>query len=171
MSWEYGSTRVARNVAANAVKPALAAEVLISGDRGHSWGKLDRHFLYEDRTNPVRFLGNWNKVTGVQFSAFSAMESDVLGDSATLRFKGGGVGLVAPGSPDQGIAEVYVDGRLVTTVDQFSEAPADEPTLHHITGLAPGIHTITVKVSGEKNDRATGTRIVPSGRRRGKSIR
>ncbi len=135
-------------------------EVLISGDRGHSWGKLDRHFLYEDRTNPVRFLGNWNKVTGVQFSAFSAMESDVLGDSATLRFKGGGVGLVAPGSPDQGIAEVYVDGRLVTTVDQFSEAPADEPTLHHITGLAPGIHTITVKVSGEKNDRATGTRIV-----------
>jgi hypothetical protein len=61
-------------------------------------------------------------------------------------------------SPDQGIAKLYVDGVLVTTLDMYASA-REGSRARFGTGVFgnPGPHTLKVEVSGSKNASATNT--------------
>ena len=53
-----------------------------------------------------------------------------------------------------------VDGGPATTVDLYQPSTAWQVVGRSVSGLAPGSHTIVVKVLGTKNSAATGT-LVP----------
>jgi hypothetical protein len=77
------------------------------------------------------------------------------GDTVALTFTGTGVSWIGPTAPDQGKAEVYVDGTLAKTVDTHSDSRRTGQKLFSVSGLRAGQHTILVKkVSGDvlRND-------------------
>ena len=80
--------------------------------------------------------------------------SDLAGASAELRFSGTGVEWFTLRGPDQGKAELWLDGALVTTVDNFATEPTSE-VAHSVTGLSDGIHTIRIVVLGKARPAAT----------------
>jgi hypothetical protein len=72
------------------------------------------------------------------------------GDYYQYSFKGTGIELLAPTSPDQGEMDIYIDGELKRTVDANSASRAPQQSLFSISALRAGTHTLkVVKRSGE----------------------
>jgi hypothetical protein len=77
--------------------------------------------------------------------------------SAVYRFTGTGVTWYTVKGPNQGIANVYVDGRKKATVNNFAAGTAFK-IRRSVTGLANAKHTLRIVVSGRKGSaRGTGT--------------
>jgi hypothetical protein len=55
-----------------------------------------------------------------------------------------------------GKANVYIDGVLRTTWDNFSPTYATQKVKYSITGLDPGQHTIRIEVLRKKNSLSSG---------------
>jgi hypothetical protein len=75
------------------------------------------------------------------------------GAAASFTFQGSSATWYTVTGRRQGLAEVYVDGALVQTVNNYSSVPH----LHvprPVTGLAPGMHTLAIKVTGAKGNPA-----------------
>lgn len=72
------------------------------------------------------------------------------GDAVSLTFTGSGVEWITALGPDQGTAEVYVDGRLAEEVDLSHGSRVTGQRVFGVTGLRYGEHTIkVVKTSGD----------------------
>jgi glucosylceramidase len=56
-----------------------------------------------------------------------------------------------------GVARVYVDGELKTTIDTFASPARTGVAAYSITGLAPGTHTIAIEATGTRNGSAQGS--------------
>jgi GH25 family lysozyme M1 (1,4-beta-N-acetylmuramidase) len=83
-----------------------------------------------------------------------AWASDLAGASAELTFRGTGVDWFTVRGPDQGRAEIWVDGTLLIRVDNFAAEPMTD-VVHSVTGLADGIHSIRIVVLGTARPAAT----------------
>ena len=82
--------------------------------------------------------------------------SDLAGAAAVLRFRGTGVDWFTFNGPDQGKAELWVDGVLVRTVDNFATEPTTD-VVRSVTGLVDGVHRLRIVVLGRARPAATGT--------------
>ena len=103
---------------------ASEEKVFRSDDSGITWKALPRFVRYEDwrgeGEGPVRFNGSWKRVFNVNYSASSANWSDTIGDTVVLDFIGSGVSWIGPKGPDLGVAQVYIDGKLIDEIKQYS---------------------------------------------------
>lgn len=72
------------------------------------------------------------------------------GAAVSLAFSGTKVTLTGATGPDQGTAEIYLDGKLVDTIDLHSDTRLTQQELFTRDGLKKGDHTIKiVKTSGD----------------------
>jgi hypothetical protein len=72
------------------------------------------------------------------------------GDSVSYTFQGNEVDWIAPTGPDQGLVDVYIDGRLVKRVDTHSATRRTQQPLFSVSNLTGGKHTfMAVKASGD----------------------
>ena len=72
------------------------------------------------------------------------------GASISYAFTGTGVDWVGPTAADQGVVDVYIDGKLVKRVDTHSDARRTQQKLFSASGLRNGQHTfMAVKESGD----------------------
>ena len=63
---------------------------------------------------------------------------------------------------DGGKADVYLDGKLVRTIDTYfyyNKQEHDNVTLWHITGLPDAKHKVKLLVKGGKNPESLGTNV------------
>ncbi|HKN80592.1 MAG TPA: GH25 family lysozyme, partial [Actinomycetota bacterium] len=81
--------------------------------------------------------------------------SDLGRSSAEVTFRGTGIDWLTYRGTDQGRADVYVDGLLVRTVDNYATAPTFD-VARSITGLTDGIHTLRIVVLATARPAATG---------------
>jgi GH25 family lysozyme M1 (1,4-beta-N-acetylmuramidase) len=81
--------------------------------------------------------------------------SDLAGASAELRFRGTAVDWFTYRGPDQGKAELWVDGTLLRTVNNYAAQPTPG-VVRSVTGLADGVHTLRIVVLGNARPVATG---------------
>jgi hypothetical protein len=81
--------------------------------------------------------------------------------SATFVFHGTGVRWRTARGPFRGKAELWIDGALQKTVDQF--APAPSIVTRTIDGLTLGTHTLRIVVLGTARPAADGTEIAVDG--------
>lgn len=139
----------------------------IDGQNIHqSWSDVDAFIVDADAAVPgtttinasypadsslLEYGGTWTWVTDATYG--NRMQSQTVGNSVRLTFYGRAVTLKHLASPNRGIAEVTLDGVLQADLDQYS-ATSEVKTLK-FTGLAPGMHTLTITVSGRKNPSAT----------------
>ena len=88
---------------------------------------------------------------GYPWSGGTASLGFTAGQRATLNFTGTGVRWIGFRGPQTGIANVYLDGALVATVDAYAAAEATDAALFTASGLAAVPHTLAIEVTRTKN--------------------
>ena len=97
----------------------------------------------------------WGVVERGSASGGTLGSSDLTRSSAEVTFRGSGIDWITYRGPDQGRAEVYVDGLLIRTVDNYAASPAFG-VARSIAGLADGVHTLRIVVLATARPAATG---------------
>lgn len=111
---------------------------------------------YDDRDPHIDYTGAW--LHDRQFkraSSGSITYSDVPGDSAKLFFSGTEIEYVYTKALNRGTAEVWIDRKSVASIDEYSKE-IEWQQRSVFGGLAPGPHTIEVRVGKEKNGASSG---------------
>jgi hypothetical protein len=85
--------------------------------------------------------------------------AEIAGEKATLKFRGTSIAWSGYRGPDAGIARVELDG-VASEVDMYSPAQKFQEVVFTATGLADTNHTLTIEVTGRKNDASTAARVV-----------
>ena len=78
------------------------------------------------------------------------------GSRASLSFTGSGVSWITYEDQWSGVARVYIDGELKTTVDEYASPARIGVAAYTIGGLSPGAHTITIEATGSRNASSQG---------------
>jgi hypothetical protein len=91
-----------------------------------------------------------------------ALFAEKAGDAIEISFSGTGISIDGNWFRDGGKADVYLDGKLVRTIDTYffyNNQEHDNITLWHVTGLAGGQHKVKMIVKGEKKPESLGSKI------------
>ncbi|HEY1515257.1 MAG TPA: beta-galactosidase [Solirubrobacteraceae bacterium] len=118
-------------------------------------------YTYDDTAPPLDYTGNWSHVSNQSYTGgdYEKTESfsDTTGDSMSVTFTGTAVQWIAPDASNHGIADVFLDGNQVATVDGYSPGSEFQQVLYSVSGLADTSHTLKIVVSGQKNPASGGT--------------
>jgi hypothetical protein len=134
--------------------------VLISA---HQAGPVDAATVIriEETSSAVRYVRNWTQDNFDRaWSGGTAATSSRTNARATLTFTGTGVSWIGFRGPQAGIARVYRDGALVSTIDAFAPQEEVGAILYATTGLTDATHTLTIEVTGTQNPAGDGTGLV-----------
>jgi hypothetical protein len=101
---------------------------------------------------------SWRTRRSSGASGGSLAESDLAGASVSFAFAGTGVDWITFRGPDQGRADVFIDGTLVKMVDGYAPQPTFG-VVRSFAGLADGIHTIRIVALGTARRAASGSRV------------
>ncbi|WP_426513560.1 X2-like carbohydrate binding domain-containing protein [Dactylosporangium sp. McL0621] len=72
------------------------------------------------------------------------------GDAVSYTFRGTGLDWITATAPDQGLVDIYIDGKLAKRVDTHGDARATQQQVYSVAGLGNGQHTFrAVKASGD----------------------
>jgi len=110
----------------------------------------------------VTYTGNWNTESSnltQSFSGGAAVTSMAAGAQANFKFSGTAVRWVGYRDAFSGIADVYIDGTLQTTVDTYSLVPTSEVMIFSASGLTATTHTLSIHVKGTHSLLALGSSI------------
>src|SRR3954470_3323446 len=137
---------VARDAAGNATTAATIT-VTVANNTGST-------IRIEETTTAVRFLKVWTQnFAGAPggWSGGSIAFSVEAAARATVTFTGTGASWVDWRGPQQGIANVYVDGALVGSVDAYATSNAVQAVVYSTPTLALGTHTLAIEVTRTRN--------------------
>lgn len=105
----------------------------------------------EESDPTVVYTGVWLTQRRADLSGGSIVESPYPISTASLTFNGTGVRWIGYKAPWGGIAQVFMDGAQVATVDTYAASEQAQALMYAATGLTAGVHTITIKVTGTWN--------------------
>ena len=120
-----------------------------AGHRG-DWkvGPTVRPKIIGDASPGLSYGGAWTAVADATALGGSLKEADSSSASATFRFTGRDVGWIAERGPTHGKAKVYVDGKLISTVDLTASTDQPRRVVFRRHWGAAGDHRIKVVVVG-----------------------
>lgn len=110
----------------------------------------------EENNPALSFTGRWYSNGNPAHSGGSASLAMDPGSKVTLTFNGTGIGWVAYRDEWSGIARVYVDGELKTTIDNYLAPSQTGMVPYSISGLPSGSHTLTIEATGTRNQSSKG---------------
>ena len=113
--------------------------------------------LIQDSNAAISYTGTWKVATSTKHSGGTCKYVSSAA-TATYKFTGTGIKLIAPKSSDKGIAKVTIDSK-VYYVDLYSASAKDQSVAFSLSGLTSGTHTIKVEWTGLKNNSSKGTTI------------
>ncbi len=110
----------------------------------------------DDASPSITYSSGWTHVSNQSYTAgdYDNTESfaNTAGPSASFSFNTSAVRYVGVKGSNGGIADVYLDGNQVATVDTYAPGNKEyEQVLYQAVGLAPGTHTLKVVVTGQHN--------------------
>ena len=95
------------------------------------------------------FLGTWNTSTAGEASGGSVVSTNTVG-RATVSFNGTYLSVLSKTAPYYGIAQVYLDGEDVGTIDYYSSSVAYQQKVYETGILEQGDHTLVIEWTGDK---------------------
>ena len=111
---------------------------------------------YDDLEERIEYSGPWHRdLQFPQSSGQSLSYSETPGSSFRIAFTGSAITYVFTLASNRGIAEVTLDGHTQARINQYS-AQTMWQSRRRFDGLNPGLHTLEVRVSGEKDPRSAG---------------
>ena len=134
-----------------------------STDDAKTWTLLTDTELFDDERDPWIFRGDWVHKYNIRNLGFGVHRANVNGATASIGFTGSALALYGETTPDSGICEILVDGKLVATVDLYSANPDKEFLVYRDDALPQGFHDICVRVTGQANPKATNTWVAVDG--------
>ena len=108
----------------------------------------DPAYLPQQTSTGITWKGAWTKVVDRRFSGGSVRFATGAGASATYAFTGRAIAWVTTLAPNRGAARVYVDGKLVATIDLASATTTFGRVAFARTWSTSGFHTIRIVVVG-----------------------
>jgi hypothetical protein len=111
---------------------------------------------YEQNSAAVQLTGTWYPNSGSFNSGGSSILAMDQGSQAKFTFTGTGVKWIGYRDPWSGIAQVYLDGALKSTVDTYSANTLAQTVVYSVSGLSNASHTLTIVVSGKMDAKSAG---------------
>lgn len=115
---------------------------------------------YEGDSAAVSYVGGWRFDYDSSASGGSIHYTAEGGAAAQLTFSGSNISWSTRRWPWSGIANVYLDGRLVSVVDCYAGQTRDRQVVYSASFPERGVHTIRIERSGRKNAASSGTSLI-----------
>jgi hypothetical protein len=118
---------------------------------------------YDDSSPALQYDGSdWTHLTSANAGTGADIgntesQASAAGDSVAASFSGTAVRWVGALLPSGGMTDVYLDGRLVATVDGYAATRRNQHTLWSAYGLADGPHTVKLVAEGTADPASSGT--------------
>jgi hypothetical protein len=109
-----------------------------------------------ERPRAWRFFGHGGGAGG------RVAASGEAGADAEFTFRGTGVVWNTVRGPNHGIAQIWIDGRFVRTVDTYARV-REVGIAPRVTGLERGIHSVRIVVLGESRESSSGAVVAVDG--------
>ena len=111
----------------------------------------------EENHPALIFIGRWYGNANPAHSEGNALLAMDAGSRVTINFNGTGVSWVAARDEWSGIARVYVDGALKTTIDTYLSPSQARTVPYTIDSLPFGTHALTIEATGTRNASSKGS--------------
>ena len=111
----------------------------------------------EQNNAAMTYIGHWYANNSSVLTGGAAALATDAGARASLSFTGSGVTWVTYQDQWSGVARVYIDGHLKTTIDNYASAQRAGVVAYSIGGLSGGTHTITIEATGTHNGNSQGS--------------
>jgi hypothetical protein len=106
-------------------------------------------FTRVEQTDPsVTYNGHWYTLTNGVLSGGTSVEALDPRSTATFTFNGTIARWIGFKDPWSGIARVYIDGVLQTTVDTYDPGQQSQAVVYTTPTLTASKHTLTIEVTG-----------------------
>jgi hypothetical protein len=113
-----------------------------------SWGDGTVVQVIQERDRAVSVSGRWHRHVRPAAMGQHHRSTSQRGATITLRVNASAVAVIGPRSPGRGKADVYVDGRYVTTIDAHAPRVVHRQVLFSRVWRETGEHSVTLKVVG-----------------------
>jgi hypothetical protein len=111
----------------------------------------------EENHAAMVYTGRWYSNANPAHSGGNTTMATDAGARVSLTFEGTGIEWIAYRDEWSGLARVYVDGDLKTTVDNYLSPSQVQLVPYRIHGLSPGTHTLTIEATGTHNESSKGS--------------
>lgn len=116
----------------------------------------------DDTSAAISYSPGWTHVSNQSYTEgdYHNTESfaNTAGASASFTFNTSAVRYVGVKGSNGGMADIYLDGSKVATVDTYAPGNKEyEQVLYQAVGLAPGTHTLKIVVTGQRNPASSDT--------------
>ena len=103
---------------------------------------------YNETSPQIAYRGTWRSAGSSSYIGGKARYATARGAKATLAFTGRSVALIGPKGPTRGSARIYIDGRYVKTISQYSSSYRARQVVFAFNWARTGSHRIQVVVAG-----------------------
>lgn len=114
---------------------------------------------YDSNSPLVHYSSHWREVFSSAYIHKSVRTTSHKDAYMTFRFTGTGVEWFGNTDNRHGVSEVYLDGKLMESVDTWSSTTRRQQRLYWTFNLPHGKHTLKIVNSGQKHHRSKGTKI------------
>ncbi|MFD3729055.1 beta-galactosidase [Streptomyces sp. NPDC058671] len=119
-------------------------------------------YTHDDTDDRIQYTGAWKHVGAeVPYTQGEYLRTEsfshTTGDSITVPFTGTSVRWIGSLAANHGIADVYLDGAKVASIDGYGTPEVKDKVLFSRDGLQAGEHELKIVVTGAKNPAAIGT--------------
>jgi hypothetical protein len=153
----YYVPRPGEDLAKADVELPVAPELLdLSGTPGHLAPLNDTDWR-------ATYTGSWGYQNGRPLGDLNGdvHYTSTNGDSFSYTFTGTGIQVLSETSPDEGTADVYVDGTKVSTVSGNGPERLAQQAMVSVTGLTKGTHTLKLVKTGGDYMLVDGVTVIP----------
>ena len=111
-----------------------------------------------EENNPALILtGRWYANNTAAHSAGSSALAMDAGSRVTINFTGTGINWIAYRDEWSGIARVYFDGEMKTSIDTYLAPSQARAVVYNVGGLSPGTHSLIIEATGTRNASSKGS--------------
>jgi hypothetical protein len=114
---------------------------------------------FQENNASVSFRGTWNRSARAGSFGGSVSSTSVAGNSATLKTNGTGFQVVSTKGPDRGIAEVWLNGTRVATVNLYAPTVTPASVVFTRENLANATHQVELRALNTKTAASMGKRV------------
>jgi hypothetical protein len=115
---------------------------------------------YEEHSPALVRTGRWSSLRSSRDSGGAATQATSGPASISLRFRGTGVQWLSRRGRTAGVNTVWLDDRLVATVDRYSARTEHRVVVWSVTDLPLGVHTVRIEHTGARNPGASDDTVV-----------
>jgi hypothetical protein len=115
--------------------------------------------LVQETATAITYTGTWKHARLAGASGNHVRYASTSTATARLTFTGSSVALVSTLREARGMADIWLDGVKVATVDFYAPTTQNEAIVWASALLSPGSHTLEIRLLGTKGAAATSTRV------------